>query len=98
MKWTTLHGITYRWNTYAPIGFLTNIKKNTKNEFSTTSGSTGKPKILEYRNRFMGEFPVYEKDIQSKLDIFKLCGVYGCGRTIRHSLFYTFDLFFKSKF
>ena len=51
--------------------------------FSTTSGSTGKPKILEFENKWMGEFPVYEKDVQGPGDIFKLCGKFGCSRTMK---------------
>ena len=51
--------------------------------FSTTSGSTGKPKILEFENKWMGEFPVYTKDVQGPGDIFKLCGKFGCSRTMK---------------
>jgi acyl-coenzyme A synthetase/AMP-(fatty) acid ligase len=51
--------------------------------FASTSGSTGPPKILEYPNRFMGEFPIYTKDLQKKSDIFKLCCTFGCGRCIK---------------
>ena len=51
--------------------------------FSTTSGSTGKPKILEFENKWMGEFPIYTKDVQGPGDIFKLCGKFGCSRTMK---------------
>ena len=51
--------------------------------FSTTSGSTGKPKILEYENKSMGEFPVYENDAQGLSDIFKLYGKFGFSRLMK---------------
>ena len=60
-----------------------NHKRLTKVIFSTTSGSTGKPKILEFENKWMGEFPVYTKDVQGPGDIFKLCGKFGCSRTMK---------------
>ena len=31
----------------------------------------------------MGEFPVYTKDVQGPGDIFKLCGKFGCSRTMK---------------
>ena len=45
--------------------------------FRTSSGSTGKPKILEYQNKWMGEFPIYINDVQGPGDIPKLFKKFG---------------------
>ena len=51
--------------------------------FSTTSGSTGEPKILEFKNKWMGEFATFTNDAQGLGDIFKLCGKFGFSRTMK---------------
>ena len=50
---------------------------------STTSGSSGKLKILEYENKWMGEFPVYTNDAQGFSDVFKLYGKIGFRRLMK---------------
>ena len=51
--------------------------------FSTSSGSTGKPKILEYKNKWMGEFPVHVNDVQGPGDIPKLFDKFGESRAMK---------------
>ena len=51
--------------------------------FSTSSGSTGKPKILEFENKWMGEFPVYTNDVQGPGDIPKLFDKFGESRAMK---------------
>lgn len=51
--------------------------------FSTSSGSTGKPKILEYQNKWMGEFPTYTNDVQGPDDIPKLFKKFGEKRAMK---------------
>lgn len=48
--------------------------------YSTTSGTTGKPKIIQFGNRWAGEYPTYTNDPTGPCDIWKIFGMFGvCG-------------------
>ena len=51
--------------------------------FSTSSGSTGKPKIMEFCNKWMGEYPIYTNDVQGLYDILKLFAKFGVRRAMK---------------
>ena len=51
--------------------------------YSTTSGTTGKPKIIQFRNKFGGEYPVFPNDPRGPCDIWKIFGLLGVGGTFR---------------